>query len=77
MLNLGPFPKTIDTPFDRAGRYRDNYLTKNIKSQQKALQRDIIERQGFSTGGFVGGWRPGKKNKGKPGRQRCGQLFIK
>tara|TARA_B100001564_G_scaffold303683_1_gene271947 strand:+ start:698 stop:1309 length:612 start_codon:yes stop_codon:yes gene_type:complete len=36
-------------------RYQHNYLTKNIKSQQKALQRDIIERQGFSTGGFVGG----------------------
>ena len=26
MPNLGPFPKTIDTPFNRAGRYRDNYL---------------------------------------------------
>tara|TARA_B100001250_G_scaffold406659_1_gene426096 strand:+ start:486 stop:1307 length:822 start_codon:yes stop_codon:yes gene_type:complete len=26
VLNLGPFSKTIDTPFNRAGRYRDNYL---------------------------------------------------
>ena len=26
MLNLGPFTNVLNTPFNRAGRYRDNYL---------------------------------------------------
>ena len=35
-------------------KFQDNYLTKNLKRIQRALQVDIIERQGFSVGGIVG-----------------------